>query len=260
MKFSISHEQAQHMRLLLSKASALCPSIMVTSVDDVLRLQGMDSCQICLLDCQFRPEWFEGEVLFDGTVNHVATKVWASVLKIMDEDQMAAIHFDNGEMSIKLTGSDTSCNKEFTIPLLHLDNELINIDTVMTEESTAELCITSKKFSDLVAQFEMFDEVLAFELSEAGIELSASGELGSMSATLDLDGGHLLEFAVVEDVKVKQSFSHRFVKAMSSFASLAEDCELKFYEDRPLFVVYTMKDTDERETARLVIMLAPRVD
>ena len=126
---------------------------------------------------------------------------------------------------------------------------------MLEEESAAELCMTSRKFAELVGQFELFDEVLSFTLSEDAMKLSASGDNGSMSAELDLEGGHLLEYSIEESLVLNQSFSHRFVKNMAAFSTLAEECSLMFYEDRPMFIAYDMG-----HESKLVIMLAPRVD
>ena len=84
-----------------------------------------------------------------------------------------------------------------------------------------------------------------------------------MSAALDIDEGHLLEYEIVEEANLKQSFSHRFVKSMASFSSLSPECDLLFFEGRPMFVIYKMGDEGVEEKvirAKLIVMLAPRVD
>ena len=160
------------------------------------------------------------------------------------------------EFTSKLQNRITdTCRKQFEIPLVALDYDFMDVISILEEESSVELCMTSKKFAELVGQFELFDEILSFTLSEEAMKLSATGEHGSMSAELDLEGGHLLEFSIEESLVLHQSFSHRFVKNLTAFNSIAEECSLLFFKERPMFITYEMGPE-----SRLVIMLAPRVD
>jgi hypothetical protein len=172
-----------------------------------------------------------------------------TLLKSKQEKQLSEF---TSKLQRKLT--DT-CRKQFEIPLVALDYDFMDVMSILEEESAVELCMTSKKFAELVGQFELFDEILSFTLSEEAMKLSATGDHGSMSAELDLEGGHLLEFSIEESLVLHQSFSHRFVKNLTAFNTIAEECSLLFFKERPMFITYEMGSE-----SRLVIMLAPRVE
>ena len=263
MKLSISPVKALQLHAMLNNMAVLAPVITIVSTVESLKMQGMDCCQVCLFDCWFCPSWFDEYVSGETECKHVSSKVLATILKMVSRDQTVTLELSDDNLVINFFGGDISCNKAFQLPLMETDYEPIDISQLMEEETTAELCMTSKKFSDLVSQFELFDEVLTFELTESTVKMSATGEAGSMSAALDVDEGHLLEYEIVEEGNLKQSFSHRFVKSMASFSTLSGECELLFFEGRPMFMVYKMVDEGDVEKvvrAKLIVMLAPRVE
>jgi hypothetical protein len=238
MKLEVNSERAQSLYLLLHNLSVIAPVVSIRSDADGIQLQGMDCCQVCLFDCKFNADWFNFYSCPEESIRHLNSKIFATILKMMGKDQSATVVLTNSELIIAFTGGTQSCDKDFTVPLIAYDYDFMDMKEIVGEETTAQLCMTSKKFLELVSQFELFDQVLTFNLSEEVMKMSASGEMGSMSADLDLDGGHLLEYSIIESSLLKQSFSHRFVKNMASFGALSLECELLFYDDRPMFIVY----------------------
>lgn len=238
MKLEVNSEGALSLYLLLHNLSVIAPVVSIRSDTDGMQLQGMDSCQVCLFDCKFNADWFNFYSCPEESIIHLNSKIFATILKMIGKDQSATVVLTNSELIIAFTGGSQSCDKDFTVPLIAYDYDFMDMKEIVGEETTAQLCMTSKKFLELVTQFELFDQVLTFNLSEEVMKMSASGEMGSMSADLDLDGGHLLEYSIIESSLLKQSFSHRFVKNMASFGALSLECELLFYDDRPMFIVY----------------------
>jgi hypothetical protein len=238
MKLEVNSERAQSLYLLLHNLSVIAPVVSIRSDADGIQLQGMDCCQVCLFDCKFNADWFNFYSCPEESIRHLNSKIFATILKMMGKDQSATVVLTNSELIIAFTGGTQSCDKDFTVPLIAYDYDFMDMKEIVGEETTAQLCMTSKKFLELVSQFELFDQVLTFNLSEEVMKMSASGEMGSMSADLDLDGGHLLEYSIIESSLLRQSFSHRFVKNMASFGALSLECELLFYDDRPMFIVY----------------------
>lgn len=263
MKVSISPTKTLQLHALLNNVATLVPVITLQAMETRLKMQGMDCCQVCLFECWFNSEWFDQYEASNSDCKHVNSRTLATVLKMVAKDHKVTLELCEDSLIINLFGSDVSCNKAFDLPLMATDYEPVDIGNILLEETTAEMCMTSKKFSELVNQFELFDEILTFNLSESTVELSASGDAGSMSAALDVEEGHLLEYEIVEDTVLEQSFSHRFVKSMASFSSMAAECDLLFYASRPMFIIYKIacaEDEDKTVLAKLVLMLAPRVE
>ena len=121
----------------------------------------------------------------------VVSKVLSSVTKMIMPDQTAVFTHDaSGDtLEVSVAGGNASCDKDFAIPLMTIEHEIVDLAPLLGMEPEAEICMTSKHLSELVAQFGMFDEVLEFKLSEENAELSAKGEAGCMTARLDLEGG-----------------------------------------------------------------------
>ena len=75
------------------------------------------------------------------------------------------------------------------------------------EESQADIEMTSKKLTDLVTQFEIFDRVLTFNMSDEKVLMKAKGDEGSMTAKLSLEDDQLLDYCIEEDLELNVSFS-----------------------------------------------------
>ena len=185
-----------------------------------------------------------------------ARLILASVVKMVMADQTVTFSRDSGapELSVDVTGGGVTCDKAFEIPLMTVEHEIVELGPLLSIEPEAEICMTSKHLAELVSQFEMFDKVMEFRLSEDNVELSAKGEAGSMTARLDIEGGHLIEYAIDEGLEFVQAFCLRYVKLMACFGPVAAEVKLRFYDQKPMFMSYQLG-----AGSALTLMLAPRV-
>jgi len=149
-------------------------------------------------------------------------------------------------------GGEKTCDKYFELPLIDDGSDLIDIPS---EDSEIDMVITSKKLTDLVSQFEIFDQTLSFDMSEENVLMSASGDDGSMTAKLSLEDSQLIDYAIVEDLNLKVSFALRYIKLMTAFNKLSEDVKLELSTDKPLFMTYDIGDE-----SNLKLVLAPKID
>ena len=256
MRFEVRDDKTVALKTIFHSLTLFSDHITVYTSKTGLHLQGMDSCHICLFDCKLDAEWFNSYV-HDGATDHftVVSKVLSSVTKMIMPDQTGTFTHDTCDtLEVSVSGGNVSCDKDFTIPLMTIEHETVDLAPLLGMEPEAEICMTSKHLSELVAQFGMFDEVLEFKLSEENAELSAKGEAGCMTARLDLEGGHLLEYAIVEDLEFTQAFCLRYVKLMTGFGPVATEVKLSlFYEEKPMFMTYELG-----MNSTITLMLAPR--
>jgi len=162
------------------------------------------------------------------------------------------INYDTDTLNISFINGTTTCDKFFELPMIDVNNEIIKLSDT---ESHVELCMTSKKLTELVSQIEIFDKIVTFELSEKKVLMKASGDKGSMMAKLSLEDSQLLDYAVMEGLELSQSFSLKHIKLMIAFNKIAKEVKLELTKDRPLIMTY---DLEKESTLKLV--LAPNIE
>ena len=257
MKLVIEESKtAEQLNVLFSNLCWLSDYVTIHKEEEGLHMQGMDSSHVCMFDVKLTIGWFTiyEEDEDDIGMITVPANIFNKVLSTYNKDQNIVIDIDpsGDKLNMEFTNGKTSCDKYFEIPLVHLDQELMNIPT---EESQADICITSKKLTDLVSQFEIFDRVLTFNLSEEKVLMKAAGDEGSMTAKLSLEDDQLLDYCIEEDLELNVSFSLNYVKRMTGFNKVAKDVTLSLSKDRPMFMIY-----DLGKESKLRLVLAPKID
>ena len=257
MQIQVSGEKTATLRTIFHSLASFTEHITVYVHTTGLHLQGMDGCHICLFDCKLDKAWFDSYAHDGDSASFtVVARVLANVVKMVMPDQIVTLsrNASDDKLAVAATGGDATCDKEFEIPLMTVDHEIINLAPLLSLEPEAEICMTSKHLAELVSQFEMFDKVVAFRLSEDNVELSANGDAGSMTARLELEGGHLIEYAIEEGLEFTQAFCLKYVKLMTCFGPVASEVNLLFYDQKPMFMSYQLGTG-----SALTLMLAPRV-
>ena len=137
------------------------------------------------------------------------------------------------------------------MPLIDVDSDLLEIPE---KDSDIDLIITSKIFSELIGQFEIFDNTLSFKFTDEDIVMKATGIDGSMKASLSLDD--VTEFAMAEDKdEIKQSFALRYIKMMCNFSKISKETNMEFTVGAPMKLKYDMA-----EESYIQFYLAPKMD
>ncbi len=257
MKLVIEESKtAEQLNVLFSNLCWLSDYVTIHKEEEGLHMQGLDSSHVCMFDVKLLFGWFTiyEEDEDDISMITVPAKIFNKVLSTYNKDQNIVIDIDpsGDKLNMEFTSGKTSCDKYFELPLVHLDQELMDIPT---EESQADICITSKKLTDLVSQFEIFDRVLTFNLSEEKVLMKAAGDEGSMTAKLSLEDDQLLDYCIEEDLELNVSFSLNYVKRMTGFNKVANDVTLSLSKDRPMFMIY-----DLGKDSKLRLVLAPKID
>ena len=183
---------AEQLNVLFTNLCWLSDYVTIHKEEEGLHMQGMDPSHVCMFDIMLATQWFTifEEDEDDTEMISVPARIFNRVLSTYGKDQSITIEIDtNGDkLNMEFTGGKTTCDKYFEIPLVHLEQELMSIPE---EESQADIEITSKKLTDLVTQFEIFDKVLTFNMSEEKVLMRAKGDEGSMTAKLSLEDDQL---------------------------------------------------------------------
>jgi proliferating cell nuclear antigen PCNA len=257
MKFTIKDsKKATKFDILFGNLPGLTDVVKIYIEEEGLHMQGMDRSLICLFDAMLAYSWFttyEREKDDPDQIS-VPARIFRAVLSTYRPDQNIEISIDGNDckLMMEFKGGEKTCDKYFELPLIDDCSDLMNI---ITNDSEIDMVITSKKLTDLVSQFEIFDETLTFDMSEEKVLMSASGGHGSMTAKLSLEDSQLIDYAIVEELNLKVSFGLRYIKLMTAFNKLSEEVNLELSTDKPLFMSYDIGDD-----SYLKLVLAPIIE
>lgn len=219
-------------------------------------IQGMDTSQVCLFECNLGCDWFDSFEVEEEDVERLAlsTSIASKVMATRAGTQIVTLEADadSDKLSMSFTGVSDIYDKHFELPLMEIDTETMNVPE---NESDVDLVLPSKNFTELISQFEIFDDTLSLTFTEEEIVMKASGDDGSMSTTMKLED--VSEYAIGEGEEVKQSFALRYIKMMAAFGKLANEVSMEFGDGQPLRLKYTLSTDDEESYIRF--FLAPKI-
>lgn len=244
MKFTQTDpKRTSNIATILNCLKQFSDTVTLRFSEDGIDVQGLDGSHVSLFEWKLTRPWFtEYEWNGDEDVEtaSLATGIMHKVISTFHQDQTMTMEIKgNGDnVSLSFTSGKETCDKHFELPLIDVDNDLLEIPE---KDSDIDLVISSKKFSELISQFEIFDDTLSFKFSDEDIVMKATGVDGSMKASMSLDD--VTEFALAEDKdEIKQSFALRYIKMMCNFSKISTETNMEFTVGSPMRLKYNMAD------------------
>jgi proliferating cell nuclear antigen PCNA len=213
-------------------------------------IQCMDNSHCCLFECDLKASWFETydyDESSDQSCIGLNIGMMNKVLSTWDESQTFTIELKpkSDKVSINFEKSDdkvTQFDKFFELPLIILDNELMNVQLF---DTCVDLTVESSIFCSLIKNLTVFNDVLTLTFNEENIECVSSGADGSMKALISAED--VKEYAIPESTTLTQSYSLRYVQSMCQFNKLASDMKMGFGQHMPMTMKYTLNDDDDND-------------
>lgn len=217
-------------------------------------IQCMDDNHCALFECSLDKSWFTSysfSVDDDMPSISVNINMLFKVLNTREDNQIMEMEFTKeNEDKLNITFTGGKICKYFELPLINLDIDLLNTDTIRDTE--IDLTIEAKIFCELINQLMIFDEVLTLTFNEEKIDMKSSGIDGSMKVDMKIDD--IKEYAIAEKTTLVQSYSLRYIQLMCQFNKLASEIIMGFSKDKPMTMKY-----DLRDESYVLIHLAPKV-
>ena len=154
MKLVIEESKtAEQLNVLFSNLCGLSDYVTIHKEEEGLHMQGLDSSHVCMFDVKLLFGWFTiyEEDEDDISMITVPAKIFNKVLSTYNKDQNIVIDIDpsGDKLNMEFTSGKTSCDKYFELPLVHLDQELMDIPI----SNKLEILIDDKlnRFQDIFA-------------------------------------------------------------------------------------------------------------
>ena len=240
----------QHMKLFTD-------SINVMFEPGRMFIQAMDSARVSIVEMYLPADWFDKyENTRGGTITlGINTTIMFKVLSTRDKIQSILLNYDMNQ-SDKLglefkSESKAVFNKNFEIPLMDIDEEMMEIPTM---DYQAEFSLPSANFASLVTQMKLFGDTLQFECSEDKIQMSAvSLDVGKMNVNIPIDD--LNAFSINEGEELDLSFSITHLSSICAYSKIAKDIDICITNNYPIRLTYLLNDSG----AKFVFYLAPKI-
>ena len=212
--------------------------------DDMLYVQGMDSCQVSLYEIKFSKSWFS-EYDSDAPSNEptapkegISATFLSSILVFVKIIRQLLLIMENDKLNFEYTSDATNeFDKYFELPTMVLDKKTTWRYQILSMLPILE--IETKVFSVMMEQLKIFDERMDIECSESDIIIEASGVEGKMKINIPIDD--ILEYSIDEDT-TKQSYSLNFVSKMCDFAKISKEVYISISDHVPMQIRYPLSD------------------
>lgn len=240
----------QHMKLFTE-------SINVMFEPSRMFIQAMDSARVSIVEMYIPADWFDKyENTKGGTITlGINTTIMFKVLSTRDKIQSILLEYDldqSDKLGLEFTSESKSVfNKNFEIPLMDIDEEMMEIPTM---DYQAEFSLPSANFASLVTQMKLFGDTLQFECSEDKIQMSAvSLDVGKMNVNIPIDD--LNSFSINEGEELNLSFSITHLSSICAYSKIAKDIDISITNNYPIRLTYLLNDSG----AKFVFYLAPKI-
>jgi proliferating cell nuclear antigen PCNA len=220
-------------------------------------IQGMDSARVSIFEIELPSTWFDTYRLEESrtVVLGISSSLLFKVLNTRDKTQTILLDYDTNnsdKLSMDfLSESKTVFNKHFELPLMDIDEEMMQIPEI---EYQAEFALSSSNFANMINQMKMFGDCLEIKCSEEKIDLlSNSVDLGKMSVNIPIDD--LTSFSINEGETLDISFSLNYMHMFGMYSKLSKDVELSISDNYPMRMAYKLGE----ENAKMTFYLAPKL-
>jgi proliferating cell nuclear antigen len=221
---------------------------------DGMFMQGMDTSHVSIAEIRLQPDFFEGFVCTERVEIAVGTAFMYRILNSRKSNQVMQLMLNpqHAKLVISFSGdSKTTFNKEYELPLLAADHELLQIPEC---EYQAEFALNSANFASMVQQMQLFGDSAKVQCTDEHILWQIqSSDAGSMKVEIEI--ADLDEYAIEEDEHdISASFSLRYLSFICQYHKLSPKMQLCLSRNVPLKVQYTLGSG-----GTMIFYLAPKL-
>jgi len=215
-------------------------------------LQTMDHSHVSVVECVLPAAWFDTYELQQPVKMGLNVLLLSKILSTRDKQCNIVIDMqDTDTLTLHFPG-DTLVSREFDMPLMELDTDLLDIPE---QEYDADVAMPSVHFAELVQQLRLFGDTLDMQCSEERIAMnSVSLDKGRMRSHIDI--AKLTSYSIVEEAVIRMSFALTYLGHICAFHKLAQIVEIKVKAEQPLQVTYLLQGV---VGAHMRFYLAPKL-
>jgi len=224
---------AKSMRELVDTLAKLMEEARFTIKQDGIRVIGMDSSKLALIDIYMPREAFlEYEVAEDRDEVYLGVNLssLSQMMKKGKKGEPVTFLVSDDRVLIRV---DSVVVKKFLVPNIEV---LLDVPEEIKLEFDVEASVISDSLKKALRDVEIVGDIVEFEATEEALIIKARGE-GARARTIFSRDSAALTFL---DVKVpsKSAYDLSYLKNVLNLTKIADAVEIRFSTDKPLELVF----------------------
>jgi proliferating cell nuclear antigen PCNA len=255
MKIKITDKKKKELFVSIFQVLKNCSTLITIKFDiDLIHIQGMDKCHVCLFDVKIDKKWFSNYDVVKLTQISIDTNIFHSIITTKSDNQDLNITTDEKNIDILYINFDSITHKgdfkkSFKMPLTEFEYTEMIIPNV---EYDAELSLSSKHTSDIFSQLSNFGNDIIIKCSENNVCLNTDGITGEMLVEIPIDD--LNSYSILEGEEIILTYSLSYINKMCITNKLSTDIEFSLSRKFPMKISYNLGDDSS-----LIFFIAPKI-
>ena len=230
--------------------------------DTGLYFQGMDDGHVSLIELSLEKEWFNTfkcEPIDDSNtiLLGVNCDMMFTIMNFWNDGYEMEISMkDSDKLSFKFSG-DKKITRLYEIPLMDIDNELIDIPD---NDADILIIINSDEFKTMANELATFGDTIVItnrDEGEAYLVLESIGDLGKNK--IKIKEGDIIEYIEKNPVYFRLGYGTKYILMACGFHKISDEINLHVCnKQNPLKLEYMLAEGNKNNYLRLFV--APKVD
>lgn len=255
MEISIVNPQkAEVFVQIFQNMKALTNAISIMLREKQFYVQGMDSSHVSMFELALDHKWFDSYKVEKDVVLGINIDIFAKILGTHKNSQKIILYQTHEDrLDISFQSDDKEFNKDFSMPLVEIDNELMNITDF---DFDLEFIMESKRLKQTVDEMLIFGDNVKIDFNDDKIVLKVENETtGNMNTYIDVED--LEECTISDDDDISCSFNIKYMQFMSNYFKVSKNVHLKFSKSYPMMCKYILDGMSDTNYIRFY--LAPKI-
>ena len=250
-----NNEKTQAFVQIFQNMKAFTDAVSIILKDDKMYVQGMDNAHVSMFELSMMKSWFDDYKIEKEVVLGINVAIFAKILGTHKPTQKIILTKPcDDNLDIHFFSEDKEFNKEFRMPLVNLDNDLMNITDF---DFDLEFIMESKKLKGTIDEMTNFGENVNIDFKDDKIVLNVESDTaGIMNTYIDIDD--VDECIISDDDDVACSFTLKYMQYMSNYFKVAKNVQLKFSKQYPMMCKYMLDEDGDNNYIRFY--LAPKIN
>lgn len=218
--------------------------VIIRCSKEKLYIQAMDNSKISIAEYSLFSSWFDSYHVNNDEIFAINTRILCAVLGCYINNGKMILELNNNKLEISYFTNDKEAiikEKNFTIPLLEINNELLVIPEV---EYEADLGMSLSLFTEMISEISTFSNDILFSVNEESIILNTNEQYKSMESidcefSINLDIDKVNEFSINEDCNIKVCYTTKYLHLMSFFSKIFKNIMLSISQENPLKIEFS---------------------
>ena len=261
MKLIIGNKKkAQVFTAIFQNLNKFTNDINIIFKDEELYIQGMDSSHCSMFEIVLKADWFENYECNEQHTLGVNASILYKIFSTKQDNQIIIMSYNNDDDKLNicfknLEKTENEFTKEFCIPLMDIESELLQVPEVDPE---IFINISTKSISTMISQLEIFGDIVELDYSKNELSFNGSGDNGDIRILLKDDKHENFNNCEINlNGDLKLSYSVKYIQNFCSFSKINKNVNVIFNQQMPMIMHYELEDSNN---SYVKFYLAPKIE